>query len=132
MTGQIEPIVDVRTDFDGKTAERFSIHPGAGWIADDTILFHVKLIDGSDAVYRARFRPSGARLVVQVEFTLAGGIFRFQSENGTDYQLRQTSNLNGSTLVSTTPGNGAELTISFPNPASVTVPTFFYIEPVSP
>ncbi len=54
LGGTVEPIVDLRTDFGGRTPESFSINPGHAWVGD-AVYFQVAFDDDTDAIYKATF-----------------------------------------------------------------------------
>ncbi len=128
FTGSIEPIVDLRTDFGGKTPSSFSMNTGQAW-QDDTVYFQVTFTDKSDAIYKASFRPAVETLQSTVAFTSATtGTITVPSRTGYTYTLKRGDSPGSGTTVSTQNGSGTLLVFSFAPPSPTPRQHFFWVE----
>lgn len=135
LTGTIEPIVDLRTDFGytGKTVSSFEMAPGKAWTATGTLYFNVIFTDKTEAIFRATFAPAPSSLASTTVFTgPRRGTITFPTQTGSTYTLRRTTNFQTSTVVSTLPGNGAQRSLSFDDSATAAPRAFFYVEQTTP
>ncbi len=130
LGGTVEPIVDVRTDFGGRTPVSFSINPGHAWV-DDAVYFQVAFDNNTDAIYRATFRAAPDRLESEVVFTSPrSGTITVETEAGKTYTLKRSAALDRSTAetLSSQAGTGSPLPFSFGPPDPPPGTMFYWVE----
>ena len=136
LTGALEPIVDIRTNFGfaGKTIDTLELAPGKAWVSDDTLYFNLVYTDGTEAIFRARLTTGATSLPYTAIFTTGrSGTITVPTKVGFNYVLRKMPSLQaGGSVVSTTAGTGSPLAIPFNEPDTSVRQTFFRVEEVLP
>lgn len=133
ISGSIEPIVDIRTDFDGKEIDSFDLALGSAWASDNSIYFKVDFTDNTAAIYRATFTTEADSLPSEVAFTgERSGSITVQTRAGFSYQLRRMTDLSTTgSIVSTVSGTGGAMAIQFNETDLATKRAFFRVEEVA-
>ncbi len=132
-SGSLEAVVDLDTDFGGRTPIYYLLMTGDAWETDDSILFQVEFDDHTSAIYRARLGEGGGngRLDFTVEFhgPRRGTITVLHSRVGFHYTLRRSlaPGAPGTPLI-TLSGTGAALDFTFDDTAATDSRAFFVVE----
>lgn len=132
VTGTIEPIVDLHTDFGGKTAHTFSMNTGKAWVGD-SVYFMVRFDDGSNAIYKAAFAPGGSVRPVTLKSTAlflspTSGTITVPSRTEYVYRLISSPGLDGGGAVSSQNGTGGSLAFTFSVESPAPPSRFFWVE----
>ena len=130
INSSIEPIVDMRTNFSGKTPQQMSIPIGCAWVGDDTTYIMVKFSDYTSAIYRATFTTtdSNSRLPSTVVFTGPKiGIISFPTIGGRTYTLYRSTDLVDRSSLGFVYGNGATMSLTFDDSGATSPKAFFYV-----
>lgn len=133
ISGQIEPIIDMRTDFGGKTPTQMLLPKGSAWVGDGRTYVTVAFTDKSAAIYRVDFAVSAPQFESYVIFNGSkSGTFFFQTKNGFNYTLFRTTDFVGKSQRGFTIGNGGLMSLPFDDTSAGVPRAFFYVQESPP
>ena len=128
-------MVDLNSDFGGRTPRSFELSCGNAWIDDNTILFGVNFADNSEAIFTASLTAIAApKLETEVVFTSPrAGTFTIPSRNGFRYELLRSPDLSPSSseaIIDAANGSGSPLTLDFDDRNSSSARAFFFVREI--